>query len=145
MLIGRRELSMLIPHSGAMCLLDGVIEWNESRIRCRSGTHRDPSNPLRGTDGLHAVCGIEYVSQAMAAHAALGCGEKNPPRKGYLASVRRFEMSLSRLDTIEEDLDIEAEKVIAESQRALYEFQISAAGRTLLSGRAAVAFEAAPP
>jgi hypothetical protein len=54
-------------------------------------------------------------------------------------------MSLSRLDKIEEDLDIEAEKVIAESQRALYDFQISAAGRVILSGRAAVAFEAALP
>jgi predicted hotdog family 3-hydroxylacyl-ACP dehydratase len=127
-----------------MCLLDSVIEWNESRIRCRSGTHRDPGNPLRRADGLHAVCGIEYVSQAMAAHAALGDRKKDRPRKGYLASVRRFEMSLSRLDTIEEDLDIEAEKVVAESQRALYEFQISAAGRVLLSGRAAVSFEAAP-
>jgi len=144
-IIGQRELSMLIPHSGAMCLLDSVIEWNESRIRCRSGTHRDPGNPLRRPDGLHAVCGIEYVSQAMAAHAALGKTETNRPRKGYLASVRKFDMSLSRLDTIEEDLDIEAEKVIAEGQRALYVFQISAGGRILLSGRAAVAFEAAPP
>jgi predicted hotdog family 3-hydroxylacyl-ACP dehydratase len=144
MIIGRRELATLIPHSGAMCLLDSVVEWNEFRIRCRSSTHRDLGNPLRRADGLHAVCGIEYVSQAMAAHAALGKAGKDRPRKGYLASVRRFEMSLSRLDKIDEDLDIEAEKVIAEAQRALYHFQISAAGRVLLSGRAAVAFEVGP-
>jgi predicted hotdog family 3-hydroxylacyl-ACP dehydratase len=145
MMIVRDQLSTIIPHSGAMCLLDGVLEWDESRIKCRSGTHRDSSNPLRSHDRLHAVCGIEYVSQAMAAHAALAHGKKGRPPKGYLASVRNFEMLVSRLDTIKDDLDIEAVKVIAEGRRALYDFRVSAQGRILMSGRAAVAFEAAPP
>jgi len=145
MMITRHQLSALIPHSGAMCLLDGVLEWDESRIKCRSGTHRDSSNPLRSHDRLHAVCGIEYVSQAMAAHAALGHSERDQPQKGYLASVRNFEMSVSRLDTIEDDLDIEAVKVIAEGRRALYDFRVSAQGRSLMSGRAAVVFEVRPP
>lgn len=145
MMIGKHELSMLIPHSGAMCLLDGVLEWDETRIKCRSSTHRDSGNPLRRHDGLHAICAIEYVSQAMAVHAGLSNAERNRPRKGYLASVRNLEMAVARLDTIEADLDIAAEKVIAEGQRAVYDFRVSAQGQVLMTGRAAVAFEAEPP
>jgi predicted hotdog family 3-hydroxylacyl-ACP dehydratase len=145
MLIERHELAMLIPHSGSMCLLDGVLEWNETRIRCQSCTHRDLDNPMRRFGQLHAVCGIEYVSQAMAAHAALGNSGKGHSRKGYLASVRNFSLSVARLDTVEGDLIIEADQIVAEDQRALYDFRISAQGQVLMTGRAAAVFDVAAP
>ena len=143
MLIARNELTTLIPHAGAMCLLDGVLEWNQTSIRCQSRTHRNLDNPMRRDDRLHAVCGIEYVSQAMAAHAALGNREKSRARKGYLASVRSFALFVTRLDTIEGDLIVEAHQVTAEDQRALYDFRISAQEQTLMTGRAAAVFEVA--
>src|SRR6185436_12199013 len=104
-------------------------------IRCQSRTHRDPGNPMRRRDRLHAVCGIEYVSQAMAAHAALRHAGKGRSRKGYLASVRNFALAVERLDSIEGDLIIEADQVMAEDQRALYDFRISAEGKVLMTGR----------
>ena len=145
MLIGRHELAMLIPHAGAMCLLDGVREWDETHIRCQAHTHRDPDNPMRRFGRLHAVCGIEYVSQAMAAHAALANAGRECSRKGYLASVRNFALAVARLDTIQGDLDIEAEKIVAEGERALYDFRISAQGQVLMTGRAAAVFEVTTP
>jgi predicted hotdog family 3-hydroxylacyl-ACP dehydratase len=145
MMIEKHELAALIPHSGPMCLLDGVLDWNETHLRCRSRTHRDISNPMRRHDQLHAVCGIEYVSQAMAAHAALGNGGKGRSRKGYLASVRNFAVAVPRLDAIEDDLIIEVNQVAAEDQRALYDFRISAQGQVLMTGRAAAVFEVPAP
>src|SRR5580658_11189609 len=60
-----------IPHKGRMCLLDEVLSWDATRIRCRSATHRSPDNPLRQHGRLGAACGIEYAAQAMAVHGAL--------------------------------------------------------------------------
>ena len=54
-----------------MCLLDEVLTWDATQIRCRSATHRVPDNPLRAHGRLGAVCGIEYAAQAMAVHGAL--------------------------------------------------------------------------
>ena len=60
-----------IPHKGRMCLLDAVLSWDATRIRCRSASHRTPDNPLRAHGRLGAACGIEYAAQAMAVHGAL--------------------------------------------------------------------------
>ena len=40
-------ISSLIPHQGAMCLLERVVEWDERRVVLETATHRSPSNPLR--------------------------------------------------------------------------------------------------
>ncbi len=47
----KAEIAGLIPHAGAMCLLDGVLEWDEQRVRCVAHSHRDAANPLRLDDG----------------------------------------------------------------------------------------------
>jgi predicted hotdog family 3-hydroxylacyl-ACP dehydratase len=69
--LDRQWLESHIPHQGGMCLLDEVLNWNSTRVQCRSSTHRDASNPLRSRDRLAAVCGIEYGAQSMAVHGAL--------------------------------------------------------------------------
>jgi len=65
-LISREAIAGMIPHAGAMHLLDGVLSWDADRIRCSSRTHRDRQNPLRMDGQLSALCGIEYAAQAMA-------------------------------------------------------------------------------
>ena len=144
MLIARRKIATLIPHEGAMCLLDGVLEWDESSIRCLSRSHRDEDNPLRRLGWLHAVCGVEYVSQSMALHGALSNPGGRRAGKGYLASVRRLVLAVARLDTIRDDLIIEARQAMRMDQRTLYDFAMTAGGQTLISGRAAVVLEVAP-
>ncbi|HWR78473.1 MAG TPA: 3-hydroxylacyl-ACP dehydratase [Thiobacillus sp.] len=131
-----------LPHQGSMCLLDAVTEWDAQRIRCTASSHRAPDNPLRAHDRLGAACGIEYAAQAMAAHGALLAAADSAPRTGYLASVRSVELHVARLDDIAADLEVEAERLSGDDNTILYGFRVSAAGRELLSGRAAVVLDA---
>ncbi len=132
-----------IPHSGAMCLLDTVIAWDDTQIRCTAISHRDPGNPLRADGRLAAVCGIEYAAQAMAVHGALLANAQDRPRAGFLASVRSVEAHVERLDTFDAPLTIEAERMSGDGNNVLYRFTVSCGERTLLTGRAAVVLDAA--
>ncbi|HYN38384.1 MAG TPA: hypothetical protein VES39_03940, partial [Rhodospirillales bacterium] len=60
MLIGRAELAMLIPHAGSMCLLDGVLAWDDLSITCIAHTHRVADNPLRQGGRLAGLNAVEY-------------------------------------------------------------------------------------
>lgn len=139
---GRDWIAARIPHQGGMCLLDGVLEWNAETIRCAASGHRRPDNPLRGPDGLGIACGIEYAAQAMAVHAAL-LQPGDRPRAGFLTSVREVAWGVDRLDTVPEDLDIQARRMAAGDAGALYAFALRAGGRELLSGRATVVVDTA--
>jgi predicted hotdog family 3-hydroxylacyl-ACP dehydratase len=134
-----------IPHKGGMCLLDEVLSWDATRIRCRSASHRALDNPLRAHDRLGAACGIEYAAQAMAVHGALIGAAAGPAASGtgYLASVRNIAFFVSRLDDLQTDLVAEAERVHGDARTVLYDFSVSTAGRMLLKGRATIVLELA--
>ena len=141
--MNRAWIEARIPHQGRMCLLDEVIEWDPREIRCRTGTHRAPDNPLRSHDRLGIACGIEYAAQAMALHGALaGAGTAGPARVGLLASVRDVRLHVLRLDDIESDLVCEVALLAGDSLTALYEFALRDKDRVLLSGRASVVLDA---
>lgn len=124
-----------------MCLLDGVLEWDMTRIHCRASNHRCLHHPLRWRGRLGAVVGIEYAGQAMAAHGALVAGMLGTAtRTGYLASVRNLKLSVTRLDDLEGDLDVCAERITGDVDTALYTFVLLSATRELLSGRAGIVF-----
>ncbi len=53
------------------------------------------------------------------------------------------ELHVARLDDIDTDLDIEAERLSGDDNIIIYGFRVSAAGRALLSGRATVVLDAA--
>ncbi|MES1980946.1 MAG: hydroxymyristoyl-ACP dehydratase [Pseudomonadota bacterium] len=128
-----------------MCLLDGVLECDAQRIRCVTRTHLHPDNPLRSAQGLLALCGIEYAAQAMAIHGSLSGQIDERPRAGYLASVREVAFHNARLDTLDAELIIEAEKLMGDEARVIYQFRLHAAGREVLSGRATVILDAPIP
>ncbi len=141
MLLNREWIEARIPHRGRMCLLDEVIEWNAKGVRCRTSTHRAPDNPLRSHQRLGIACGVEYAAQAMALHGALsGAGLS---QGGLLAGVRDMRLFVLRLDDIESDLICEVTHLAGDDLAALYEFELSDPGRTLLSGRATVVLDAA--
>jgi len=135
-----------------MCLLDEVLSWDVTRIRCRSSSHRAADNPLRAHGRLGAACGIEYAAQAMAVHGALVAASAplaNTVRSGlgtalgYLASVRNVVLNVARLDDLEADLIASAERITGDARTVLYEFSVWEAARPLLSGRASIVFAAA--
>ena len=130
-------LEQLIPHRGAMCLLEEVLSWDEHSIACRAVSHRDPTNPLRREGGLAAIIGVEYAAQAVAVHGGLSSNSSRP-RNGYLAALRDVSCSVARLDTERADLVVSATRVAAESGRLLYDFRVEGGGRELLKGRLSI-------
>lgn len=126
-----------------MCLLDQVVDWDQQRIECCASNHRLADNPLRACGRLGAACGIEYAAQAMAVHGALlALPGSSSARRGYLVSARSIQFHVPRLDDIAADLRVEASCITRNENNILYRFSISAAGRLLLDGRAAVVLNA---
>lgn len=142
MRLSRTDIARLIPHAGPMCLLDGVLEWDASRIRCVSRSHRDAGNPLRVDGHLPALCGVEYAAQAMAVHGGLAGGARGKPRAGYLASLRDVACRRDRLDDLDGDLIVEAEHEAGDGNRVIYRFTLRVGVVEVLSGRAAVVLDA---
>ena len=126
-----------------MCLLDCVETWDEERIQCRASSHRAMDNPLRVCERLGTACGIEYAAQAMAVHGALLASPASvSARAGFLVSVRGAQLHVPRLDDIADDLLVEATCITGSENNILYQFCVSAAGQSLLDGRATVVRDA---
>ena len=134
----RAEIAALIPHHGAMCLLDGVLGWSEDAIRCRATSHLDPANPLRRAGRLSMVCGVEYMLQAAALHGALRGGAPQPP--GFLAALRLAAMAAGRLDDPAVGvLAVSARREHGDAAGLIYQLTLSSAhGDTLIEGRATI-------
>ncbi|MCE3223868.1 MAG: putative 3-hydroxydecyl-(Acyl carrier protein) dehydratase [Nitrospira sp.] len=133
------DISRLIPHRGAMCLLEAIESWDQEHIVCRATSHRRPDNPLRDDSGLRALCGIEYGAQAIATHAALlGRPGGRGAQPGVLAAVRDVTTTLSHLDALHGALTIRATVVLRHAQGRIYDVTVEGDGRTLLTGRLSV-------
>jgi predicted hotdog family 3-hydroxylacyl-ACP dehydratase len=138
-LLDAAQIARLIPHQGTMCLLASVNTYDAHHIHCSAASHRFPSNPLRENNMLHAICGVEYAAQAMAVHGALSSQQNtSQPRGGRLASVRSVDIFVTRLDTIEENLDVYATLLINDENSMMYEFTVSTPSQILLQGKATV-------
>jgi predicted hotdog family 3-hydroxylacyl-ACP dehydratase len=129
----------LIPHRGAMCVLDEVVAWDADAIHARSRSHRSADNPLRSDDRLRAVHLCEYGAQAMAVHGGLVAREAGGvAAPGFLVALRAVELLVERVDDLPEALDVHARKLLGDDNGWQYEFRIEHAGTLLASGRAAV-------
>lgn len=140
MIIGRDELCSLIPHAGRMCLLDGVVSWDEQAIECVSRTHLDPDHPLRHNGELSVVHGLEYGAEAMAVHGGLlarAAGNRWSP--GYLVAIRdaRFG-SLPRLDDLLAPLRVQARRLGGAEGDLLYRFEVVGEAKVIVTARATV-------
>jgi predicted hotdog family 3-hydroxylacyl-ACP dehydratase len=141
LVMDRAAIAALIPHAGAMCLLDGVLAWDRTSIICFASSHRAAGNPMAVAGRLDAVCGVEYAAQAMAVHGGL-VGDGRRPAAGYLASLRDVTCSVDRLDLLEGDLLVTAELLIADAGRVIYRFSLNSGTGPVMSGRAAVVIDA---
>ena len=136
MRINKTEIRTLIPHSGLMCLLDEVTQWDDGSITCVTNTHRDSANPLRRGGRLSVVHAFEYGAQAAAVHGGLrarSVGTTAPP--GYLAALRDARLHVTRLDDIKSPLRISANHLFGEGSNTVYECRVSAGDLLLARGR----------
>src|SRR6266487_2623351 len=134
--INKAEIRALIPHSGLMCLLDEVTQWDDRSITCVSNTHRDPANPLRRNGHLSALHAFEYGAQAAAVHGGLharSVGTTAPP--GCLAALRDARLHVARLDDIQTALQVHAFRLFGDGVNCVYECRVSARDRVLAEGR----------
>ena len=138
MSLDRAWICAHIPHQGAMCLIDEVVDWTDTDIHCRTASHRLKSNPLRTADRLRSECGIEYAAQAIAIHGALNAAPAGTPVAGMLASVRDVSLHVARLDDLEEALVVRACRRGGDGTALLYDFSVAGGSRTLLAGRATI-------
>ena len=139
MLIDRDVLCSLIPHSGSMCLLDDVLEWNDETILCETRSHLLPDNPLRCEQGLSAIQGIEYGAQAMAVHGGLlAQREGKEISQGFLVAARNIDISIEWLDKIDGPLIVRARMIMHDDKHSIYEFELSANAQVLVKGRTTV-------
>lgn len=141
----RADIEALIPHRGAMCLLDALLECDDGQIRCRATAHTDLAHPLRTAQGLPAAAALEIASQAMALHGALNAPAGAPARAGFLASARDLRLHVAWLDQAPGPLVVQATRLAGDAQQALYRFALhDAGGRALAEGRAAVILDGEP-
>ncbi|MGI4800383.1 MAG: hydroxymyristoyl-ACP dehydratase [Janthinobacterium lividum] len=134
------EIAALIPHGGAMVLLDRVIRWDADSIVCAARSHLDPANPLREAGRLAGLCGVEYALQAAALHGAL-LASGQAQRAGYAASLRNIVLHADRLDDPAlGELSVQSILASQEAFGMVYDFIVhSAAAAPLIAGRFSIA------
>ena len=138
-MIERYELCRLIPHSGSMCLLDRVLEWDSRDILCETNSHLVRTNPLYSEGELSSVAAIEYGAQAMAIHGSLLSSKQTTEmQKSYLAAIRDVKFGVSWLHDINHPLTVRAERLLGDSQGKIYQFSLHALSSLLVQGRITV-------
>ncbi len=138
-LVDRTLIAQLIPHQGAMSLLDRVASWDGSSIVALSATHHAADHPLRSPGGLRAVHLCEYGAQAAALHGGLvahAAGSSAAP--GYLVALRDVSFSCSHIHELGGELEIRAELLLQDGGSWQYRFAAAHAGHSLASGRLAI-------
>jgi predicted hotdog family 3-hydroxylacyl-ACP dehydratase len=137
--IDRDTILSLIPHQGAMCLWDVVVDWDDARIRLRTLGHRDPAHPLRSDGRLRGLHLCEFGAQAMAVHGGLRArAQAGRAAPGLLVALRGVELRVARIDDLDGPLECEAEVLVEAAGSQQYAFRIHHDGRLLAEGRAAV-------
>lgn len=138
-MIARDAIERLIPHKGAMCLWDAVLDWDAARIRLRAHNHRDSAHPLRSHGQLRAVHLCEYGAQAMAVHGGLRAqAAGGAAQPGLLVALRGVALHVARIDDLPGALECEAEVLAEAGGSQQYGFRILHADALLAEGRAAV-------
>lgn len=143
MKIDRAGIERLVPHAGAMCLLDAVTGWTPASISCTSALPtRD--HPLARNQQVPAIVASEYAAQATAVHGAL-LEDANGPRAGMLATLVDVQLAAQTLPMGAGALAIRADLLSRSAAGCMYSFDVATAQGPIASGRLMVVLvEVAP-
>jgi predicted hotdog family 3-hydroxylacyl-ACP dehydratase len=137
-MLSRAQIEALVPHAGSMCLLDRVLQWDETRIVCHAAAP-ESGHPLATTQGVPVIAAVEYAAQATALHGALLDGRRKA-RNGMLAKLADVELFAQWLDESSGALDIQAELLVRGTSGCTYSFMVQDASGCRARGRLLVAF-----
>ena len=89
------DIRELVPHSGAMVLLDRVLSADAENLCAEVTIHAGSVFYDAPSAGVGSWVGIEYMAQAIAAHAGYLARLAGAPVKiGFLLGARRYEAQL---------------------------------------------------
>lgn len=87
------DLRQLVPHDGEMVLLERVLSADAETLSAELAI--GPGTLFCDGAGVGAWVGIEYMAQAIAAHAGyLAHLRGEPPKVGFLLGARRYQCSV---------------------------------------------------
>ncbi|MBS0217803.1 MAG: phosphotransferase [Proteobacteria bacterium] len=133
------SIESLVPHKGAMCLWQRVLDYGDHHVRVASDGHRAADHPLRSDGMLKAIHLCEYGAQAMAVHGGLlGRARGGAVKAGVLVALRGVQLQVARIDDLAGELVGEAELLMDSETSQQYVFRILHAGEVVAEGRAAV-------
>lgn len=137
MIVDRASIERMVPHAGAMCLIDTVTRWDPSRIECECAAPTS-GHPLAREGQVPAVAAAEYAAQATAVHGALL--QDREPRAGMLAKLVAVDLDTPCFPMGGAAIAVQAELVGRLDAGCLYTFHVSAGGQPIARGRLMVAF-----
>ena len=132
------QIERLVPHAGAMCLLERVVQWDASHIVCEAASP-GADHPLALAAGVPVVAAVEYAAQAAALHAAL-LDRRLEARGGRLAKLSGVVLSEGLLDAGSGALTIRADLLARSDAGCTYDFAVHDARGCRAHGRLLVAF-----
>lgn len=118
------SLSQVLPHAGAMCLLDTILDYDpEGTMVC--GVKVGSWSLFHDEQGaLPAFVGLEFMAQTVSAYFGMGrrlAGE--PLEVGFLLGTRRMAMAVDAFSPGQE-LTIEARKVYDSKGMGVFDCRI---------------------
>jgi predicted hotdog family 3-hydroxylacyl-ACP dehydratase len=140
MKLDRAAIERLVPHAGAMCLLDAVTDWSAESIACTSALP-GPEHPLARNRRVPAIVATEYAAQATAVHGALLDGTGSP-RAGMLATLVDVQLGADAIPVSGEALSVRADLLSRSASGCMYSFDVRATGASIASGRLLVVLAA---
>lgn len=104
------DIRTLVPHSGAMVLLDRVLSADDENLCAEVRIHAD--SVFCDGASVGAWVGVEYMAQAIAAHAGwLALRRDEPVKVGFLLGARKYEASLAHF-SVGSVLHVHAHRVL---------------------------------
>jgi predicted hotdog family 3-hydroxylacyl-ACP dehydratase len=142
MTLDRSQIGRLVPHAGAMCLLELVNAWDERTIHCR-GAAPHAGHPLARDGVVPAIMACEYAAQATAVHGAL-LDDARESRPGMLAKIMDVDIHAPSFPDGAQ-VNVRAELLGRVAAGCLYAFAVDAGPGPVASGRLMVSFAPADP
>ena len=128
--LSRDGIAELLPHAGAMVLIDRVGSYSVESILCFSNVV-EKENPLAVEGEVGIYSGVEYAAQAMALHSTLS-SSGGKAEKGVVAVVSKLE---AYSDVLKGVIEVRAEKIDFTGDSSLYDFTVLSRDQLVLSGR----------
>jgi predicted hotdog family 3-hydroxylacyl-ACP dehydratase len=120
------DVAALLPHSGAMVLLDTVTTFKKLSLAAELTVRND--GLLGDEANVPAWAGIEYMAQAIAAYIGIKAKLAGEPIKlGYLLGTRRYSSNISAF-SIGTVLKVQIENIIQDDKLGVFNCKITGIG-----------------